>query len=119
MIMNQSLDNPPKSFRVNGCDVPIYWVSSDDELSSVIPDKELGDCSGYAVTYPKLAVVVDRTFLETDPQLAQMTLLHEILHIVSDLNGIGLSEKQVLGLEAGLFGVAKDNPEVAKFLFGD
>ena len=109
--------NLVKNIRVNGCDVPIYWVGSDEEIRKLIPNQKLGDCAGYAVTYPKLAIVIDKTFLETDPQLAQMTLLDELLHIVSDLNGLKLEEKQVLGLEAGLFGVFRDNPKLLSFVF--
>lgn len=36
------------------------------------------------------------------PTMRRSTLLHEIIHAISDISGAGLTEKQVLALEAGL-----------------
>lgn len=38
------------------------------------------------------------------------TLLHECIHAISDSLGLGLSEKQVQGLETGLFDLNTANP---------
>lgn len=38
------------------------------------------------------------------------TLLHECIHAISDSLGLGLSEKQVQGLETGLFDLNAANP---------
>ena len=109
--------NVPKSVKINGVDVEIHWVESDEEMDKLIPGGKMGDAMGYAVTYPKLMVVIDKVVLEQSHELPRMTLLHELLHIVSDLNGLGLSEKQVLGLETGLYGVFSDNEELKDFVF--
>ena len=37
------------------------------------------------------------------------TLIHEILHILSDLNHLGLTEEQVSSLSVGLYSVMKSN----------
>ena len=39
------------------------------------------------------------------------TLLHECIHAISDSLGLGLTEKQVQGLETGLFDLNSDNPK--------
>ncbi len=44
------------------------------------------------------------------------TLLHECIHAISDTLGLGLSEKQVLGLEAGLYDLNNSNPRIFSFL---
>ena len=40
----------------------------------------------------------------------QSTLLHECIHAISDSLGLGLSEKQVQGLETGLYDLNTGNP---------
>ena len=62
-------------------------------------------------------VIVDKVVLEQSHELPRMTLLHELIHIISDLNGLGLTERQVLGLETGLFGLFMDNKEFREFMF--
>jgi len=37
------------------------------------------------------------------------TLIHEILHVVSDCCGLDLTEQQINSLETGLYSVIKDN----------
>ena len=46
-----------------------------------------------------------------------LVLIHEILHGLSDVYGLGLSEKDVLCLEQGIAGFVQGNPEVALGLF--
>lgn len=46
----------------------------------------------------------------------QSTLLHECIHAISDSLGLGLSEKQVMGLEAGLFDLNSSNPRIFSYL---
>ena len=110
-------DTVPTVVKVNGVNVDIHFVENDDEMSKLIPGEKLGDAMGYAVTYPKLMVIIDKTVLEQSHELPRMTLLHELLHIVSDLNGLSLTEKQVLGLETGLYGMLKDNKDLREFMF--
>lgn len=44
------------------------------------------------------------------------TLLHECIHAISDSLGLGLTEKQVQGLEAGLFDLNASNPRFFPYL---
>jgi hypothetical protein len=46
------------------------------------------------------------------------TLLHETIHAVSDTLGLGLTEKQVQGLETGLFAMNRDNARLFSYLRG-
>lgn len=50
------------------------------------------------------------------PEQEKSTLLHEVLHAISDTLGAGLTEKQVQGLETGLWAVLKDNPKFVTYL---
>lgn len=44
------------------------------------------------------------------------TLLHESIHAISDSLGLGLSEKQVQGLETGMFDLNSRNPKFFSYL---
>lgn len=44
------------------------------------------------------------------PEQEQSTLLHECIHAISDSLGLGLTEKQVQGLETGLYDLNTSNP---------
>jgi hypothetical protein len=44
------------------------------------------------------------------------TLLHETIHAISDSLGLNLSEKQVQGLETGLFDLNSSNPRFFPYL---
>ena len=44
------------------------------------------------------------------------TLLHECIHAISDSLGLGLTEKQVQGLETGLFDLNNSNPRFFSYL---
>lgn len=46
------------------------------------------------------------------------TLLHETIHAISDTLGLGLTEKQVQGLETGLFAMNRDNARLFSYLKG-
>jgi hypothetical protein len=46
----------------------------------------------------------------------QSTLLHECIHAISDSLGLGLSEKQVQGLETGLFDLNSANPRFFSYV---
>jgi len=50
----------------------------------------------------KNEIIVSANYTE---DLQKSTLLHELIHIVSQANDIDLSEKEVLALEAGLYSV--------------
>lgn len=55
---------------------------------------------------------------QTLPQRAS-TLLHEIIHYISRTLYLNLTEEQVYGIEAGLFQLLNDNPNLFKFEFDD
>ena len=44
------------------------------------------------------------------------TLLHECIHAISDSLGLNLSEKQVQGLETGLYDLNRSNPRFFSYL---
>lgn len=46
--------------------------------------------------------------------IALNTLIHEILHLIANLNDIELSETQVGVIATGLFTLIQDNPELIK-----
>ena len=43
------------------------------------------------------------------PETIQATLLHEAIHVISDHMHLGLSERQVRGLEVGISSFLRDN----------
>ena len=45
----------------------------------------------------------------------QSTLLHECIHAISDSLGLGLTEKQVQGLETGLYDLNTSNPRLFSY----
>jgi hypothetical protein len=63
---------------------------------------ELGECD-----LEKQAITI-KDGLKTEQETS--TLLHECIHAISDSLGLGLSEKQVQGLETGLFDLNRANP---------
>jgi hypothetical protein len=46
-----------------------------------------------------------------EESVADATLLHEVMHFVSDCLGLDAKEEVVAGLAQGLFQVFQDNPE--------
>jgi len=50
------------------------------------------------------------------PEQERSTLLHECIHAISDSLGLGLTEKQVQGLESGLFDLNARNPKLFSYL---
>lgn len=51
---------------------------------------------------------------EMSPDMKNQTLLHEILHLVSDFTSSKLKEDQVNAISAGLYQVIKANPGIFK-----
>lgn len=46
------------------------------------------------------------------------TILHEVLHAMSDVYGMDLKERQVFILANTLIGLCRDNPDYAQLFFG-
>jgi hypothetical protein len=73
-----------------------------------MPKDELGECD---LERQHLKV---KDGLKTEQE--QSTLLHECIHAVSDSLGLGLTEKQVQGLETGLYDLNSSNPQFFSYL---
>jgi len=81
-------------------------------VGSVIVDvvtAKFGDESqfGEAELHPSAVIKIDDRVVRSREQA--LTLIHELLHIISELYGLGLTEQQVLILEQALTAVAIDN----------
>lgn len=50
-------------------------------------------------------------------EVQRLTLLHEVLHAISDMYGLGLSESQVRAIEQGL-GQVMSEPDVWEWIGG-
>ena len=46
------------------------------------------------------------------------TVIHELLHLMSDILDLGLKEVQINGLACGLKGLIEDNPQLMAWLQG-
>lgn len=64
--------------------------------------------------YPRPSIVVDELL---EPSSAWMTLLHELLHAVSEMYGLELDEGQIRTLEVALSDAFRSNPKLR--LFGE
>ena len=64
--------------------------------------------------------ILDELTIEADPTQhsinLQDTLLHELVHAISDLADLELTERQVLVLSTSLLGILLDNPKFSKFI---
>ena len=87
----------PAKVKVMGRTFPIKYING--------PPLDAGD-NGRA-EIDTMAIYV-REGLEM--QLERSTVLHETLHVISDLIGLRLTEKQIEGLETGIYQVNSDNP---------
>lgn len=76
-----------------------------------MPNDEIGECD------------LERQSLKVKNGLKleqeQSTLLHECIHAISDSLGLGLTERQVQGLEAGLYDLNSSNPRFFSYLKKD
>lgn len=50
------------------------------------------------------------------PEQERSTILHECIHAIDYSLGLGLTEKQVMGLEAGLYDLANSNPRFFSYI---
>lgn len=64
--------------------------------------------------YPRPSIVVDELL---EPSSAWMTLLHELLHAVSEMYGLELDEGQIRTIEVALSDAFRANPKLR--LFGE
>jgi len=80
----------------------VYCVKRVKELKV-----EGNDCHGY-IDYNKQTIFIKTEF----PLKVQETLLHEVIHGLSEFSQIGLSERQVASLVNCLIMVMQDNPHL-------
>lgn len=66
-------------------------------------------------TTSNLDATIDYSLDQSITQLRD-TVLHEIIHAVDFSMYLGLEERQVHALAAGLLGVLRDNPQLTQFL---
>lgn len=67
------------------------------------------------------ASLIDQTIRLNDAlpnDTRHSTLLHEVIHLISDLTGVELSEVQVDAVTQGMFTLLKDNPELVADIAG-
>lgn len=95
---------PPKTLRVAGYVIPV----------EVVNDPDFTDA--YHGEYGTLPRTVIRLSAENEPTRQRETLLHELLHAISDAFELEMSERQVAAMSRGLYGVLVDNPKLRAYL---
>jgi hypothetical protein len=91
----------PQTVRVLG---KPFFITQPAEL----PEGDLGLCQ---TNLGLIQIVQSLRHVEK-----QDTILHELTHVISDLLGLRLTEKQVHGLAAGWHAILSDNPDIHTFL---
>jgi hypothetical protein len=74
----------------------------------VMPKEELGECD----LEHQAIKLKEGLKLEQE----QSTLLHECIHAISDSLGLGLTERQVQGLETGLYDLNSSNQRLFAYI---
>lgn len=87
--------------------IPTIKVGSRDLKVKIV--ESLDDKLGYLDWDNNIIRIVESSNMDS-------TLLHELLHALSFLYDLDLSESQVIRLESGLKMLYKDNPELKKIL---
>ena len=92
-----------KTIQIIGNSYTVQYINKEDAEHNFFNQSErlMGDCN-----YQDLIIRVDASM---NKQQQDSTLLHEILHAVSDALAIELTENQVKRLESGLMSVLKSN----------
>ena len=75
---------------------------------TLVTDAEMGDLGDYTDAYNALRVNTDKT----PASVRRETLLHEVLHAVSDKYGLKMPEDMVCGLSTALDAVLIRNPDL-------
>lgn len=93
----------PAKVKVIGKTYAVRYVTG-----SPLEEGDTGECDYDA------AIISIRDGIES--QLERSSLLHEVLHALDDQLNLRLTEKQIEGLENGLFQIAVDNPRFFAFV---
>jgi len=93
----------PESIRILGKPVKVQFLDGPP-----LEDGDMGDCNTEA------QVITIRTGQPLENE--QDSVLHEVLHAISDYMEIKMKEHQVTKLATGFLAVLKDNPRLATYL---
>jgi Zn-dependent peptidase ImmA (M78 family) len=93
--------NIPKTIKILGRTFVI-------EMIDLKKEKDNYQLGGYLL-YEDQRIAIDNT---KHKEHQESTLLHEIIHAIVFMQAIELKEKDIERLEAGLYQVIKDNPEI-------
>lgn len=81
-------------------------ISSHD-FNIILDSAGVWEPGGMGRAYVKTQTInIDK---EMEVDAIKSTLLHEIIHVISDFNHLELTEEQTSGLAIGLYSVFKDN----------
>lgn len=90
----------PKKIKIGWKEYEVIEKGSNLDLTS-------GGDECYGTLYPdRRKLYINNSF---DEEQKKATLIHEIIHGIDDLFGIGLKEEQVEALGHGIYTVIKDN----------
>ena len=95
---------PPRALRVAGYDVPVTVETNPD-----FTDEYHGQYSRLPTTRIRLSAV-------NEPSRQKETLIHELIHAISDAYDSELDERQVSTLSRGLYAAFVDNPKLLAYL---
>lgn len=84
------------------------WEVEYSLTSESLGKDEIGNCD------PEKQVMSVKDGLKMEQE--KSTLLHETIHAIGETLGLGLTERQVQGLETGLFAMNRDNPKLFSYL---
>jgi len=93
----------PAKVKVLGQTLTINYVSG-----APLEENDLGECSVDSLT------ISVRDGLP--PEKERLVLIHELVHAIEDVLGLKLKEKQVEGLETGIYALIRDNPSLLRYL---
>ena len=93
---------------------PVKVIEADGEYMEglVVGDNEMG-FYGYSVSFPEYTSYVNS---DLQDRAKASTILHELLHNVSEIYGLGLNEAKVRVLEQSLVQILR-NKKLSNYLF--
>ena len=102
-------DQLPKKLRILG---KVWTIEHVDDL---IENKgSYGRCS---IGHAKIQYTTkDSEGNPLDLAMIKDTIIHEVVHAIEETAGLGLKERQVLGLGGGLYALFAENPDLIAWL---
>ena len=58
---------------------------------------------------PKLEILINK---DMPPDIQGSTLIHELLHMIADMNSLKITEQQVDTMSLGIYSFIKENPKI-------